>query len=73
MRTYNVFRRKGHGVYCAVPEDCVVPHFVDGKTWAFNGKLDKPQAAPVGFCDEAASVGVRLNGFYLFHDFRAPP
>ncbi len=71
MCTYNVFRRRGHRVYCAVPEDCVVPHFLDGKTWVFDGKIEDTSAPPIGFNDQAAAVGVRYNGFYLFHAFAA--
>ena len=69
MHAYNVFRRKGYRVYCAVPEDSAVPPFVDPKTWAFRGKLSELRDAPLGFDDKAAEVGVRFNGFYLFHDF----
>jgi hypothetical protein len=33
--------------------------------WEFDRKLD-PAAAPRGFDRDAAKVGVRFNGFYLF-------
>ncbi len=72
MRVYNVFRRKGgDAVCCAVPEDCAVPHFVTAQTWAFDGKLAEPAAAPIGFDTTAADAGVRFNGYYLFHAFAA--
>ena len=69
MPAYNLFRHKQGGeVYCAVPEDCVVPPFVTGDLWEFGGKLDGGEA-PVGFNQEAARTGIRFNGFYLFHGF----
>ncbi len=72
MRAYNVFRCKGEdAVLCAVPEDCAVPCFVTGRAWCFDGRLDQPAAAPVGFDPSAARASVRLHGFYLFHAFKA--
>jgi hypothetical protein len=69
MPAYNLFRRKEDTeVYCAVPEDCVVPAFVTGELWEFGGKLDGGDA-PIGFNQNAARAGVRFNGFYLFHAF----
>jgi hypothetical protein len=67
MRAYNLFRRRdGRELYCAVPEDCVVPRFLDAGAWEFGGKLDDGAAAPIGFDRNAAAAGVRFNGFYLF-------
>ena len=69
MPAYNLFRcKQGGEVYCAVPEDCVVPPFVTAELWEFDGKLDGSDA-PVGFSQQAARAGVRFNGFYLFHRF----
>ena len=70
MQAYNLFRRKEHNeVYCAVPEDCIVPPFVTGDLWEFGGKLDGQRGIPIGFDERAALAGVRFNGFYLFHAF----
>ncbi len=70
MHTYNLFRSKCQtGVYCAVPEDCVVPGFLTGDRWEFSGKADRDEAIPVGFIGAAAEAGVRYNGFYLFEAF----
>jgi hypothetical protein len=75
MPAYNLFRRKEHAeVYCAVPEDCVVPPFVTGELWEFGGKLvggklEGQRDAPVGFNQQAAMTSVRFNGFYLFQAF----
>jgi len=70
MHTYNLFRSKSEtGVYCAVPEDRVVPGFLTGESWEFSGKADPQSSAPVGFNGAAAVAGVRFNGFYLFQGF----
>jgi hypothetical protein len=69
MPTYNLFRSKSEGLYCAVPEDCAVPGFLTDELWEFGGKADQPMAAPVGFNPSAAATGVRFNGFYLFESF----
>jgi hypothetical protein len=69
MQTYNLFRSKSEGLYCAVPEDCAVPAFLSGDLWEFSGKADQQRKAPVGFNRSAAATGVRFNGFYLFEAF----
>ncbi len=70
MHSYNLFRCKCEaGVYCAVPEDHVIPCFVTADRWEFSGKADRDGAAPVGFDGTAAATGVRFNGFYLFQGF----
>ena len=71
MQTYNLFRSKSEGLYCAVPEDCAVPAFVTGNLWEFSGKADQ-QVVPAGFNQAAAVTGVRFNGFYLFEGFSYP-
>ena len=69
---YNLFRgKRGPELFCAVPEDWPVPRFVDATGWEFAGKADEPAAVPLGFDQEAASTGVRLNGYYLFAAFPA--
>ena len=71
MRTYNLFRhRDKQHLLCAVPEDREVPRFIAERAWSFGGKLAEAAAAPVGFDVLVARHGVRLNGFYLFQDFR---
>jgi hypothetical protein len=67
MRAYNLFRRKdGHDVFCAVPEDCIVPAFLDGGLWEFSGKVDGSGPAPEGFDSRVARTAVRFNGCYFF-------
>jgi hypothetical protein len=64
---YNLFRRKAEQhLYCAVPEDCPVPRFVDGHAWEFRGRVGDDDAAPPGFRDEAAAAAARLKGYYIF-------
>ncbi len=71
MHTYNLFRhRNKQDLVCAVPEDCAVPGFIAGRTWDFDRTLTEPAAVPRGFNADAATNGVRLNGFYLFQSFR---
>jgi hypothetical protein len=66
MRIYNLFRRKGHAdLYCAVPEDVVVPAFVTEGSWEYARSIDI--ATLSGFDAGAAQVSVQANGFYLFH------
>ena len=68
MQTYNLFRSKCEGLYCAVPEDHAVPRFLTDDLWEFSGKADQIEA-PSGFNRMAAEDGVRFNGFYLFESF----
>jgi hypothetical protein len=68
MRSYNLFRRKRQSLICAVPEDCAVPAFLDGRRWEFGGTLHEGHP-PLGFDPKAAAAGVRYNGFYLFERF----
>jgi hypothetical protein len=71
MQTYNLFRSKLQGLFCAVPEDRTVPGFLTGELWEFSGKAHQGEA-PVGFNRSAAATGVRFNGFYLFEGFSNP-
>ena len=73
MRSFNLFRSKDpFGLSCAVPEERSVPGFLNGQNWAFQGKLEDPADAPLGFDPRAAATGVRFNGFYLFAVFDGP-
>jgi hypothetical protein len=70
MHGYNLFRCKSEtGVFCAVPEDRVIPDFVTAERWEFSGKADGDRPVPLGFDGVAAALGVRFNGFYLFEAF----
>ena len=67
MHAYNLFRRKGDcELFCAVPEDRIVPSFIDGARWEFLGKLDDAGPSPAGFDARSAATSVRFNGCYLF-------
>lgn len=66
MHAYNLFRRKGHDVFCAVPEDRVVPGFLNGAAWEFSGKIDDSAAIPLGFDRRTVATAVRFNGCYFF-------
>ena len=49
MQGYNLFRCKSEtGVFCAVPEDRVIPGFVTAERWEFSGKADGDRAVPLG-------------------------
>ena len=68
--SYNLFRRKRRpDLFCAVPEDCPVPAFVDGQEWEFAGTVDE---ATLGLEREAARAVLPLTGFYLFTELPAP-
>lgn len=61
---FNVFRRRGSDLACAVPLDRPVPHFV-GEGWHFWGEADAG-FGPAGL--EGADAMRRANrfGFYFF-------
>jgi hypothetical protein len=68
---YNVFRRPDvPDLYCAVPEDRVVPPFI-GCGWEFTGRVNEGTTAALGFRGDWARSGVHLNGYYLFFSPRA--
>ena len=70
MHAYNLFRRKDEKtLYCAVPEDRIVPEFLTAKAWEFGGKVEEPTTTLVGLDLRAAAKTVRFNGFYLFQAF----
>jgi len=67
---YNLFRHRSEAeLYCAVPDGWPVPTFIQSEQWIPGGKLDETTPAPIGFDPEAARIGARLNGFYLFIAF----
>jgi hypothetical protein len=67
MHAYNLFHRKGGpDVFCAVPEDCAVPSFLNGTFWEFSGKIDGSSGPPTGFDRRTAATAVRFNGCYFF-------
>ena len=67
---YRLYRnRQRPELICAVPDRAPLPAFVAPSQWAFEQMLCPADAAPTGFRDRAAAVGVRLNGFYLFQTF----
>ncbi len=67
-RSYNLFRRKHErDLYCAVPEDCPVPVFIDGEQWEYAMTVIGPRGTPLGFKQAAALSGCSNNGFYLFY------
>jgi len=69
---YNLFRRKlDPTVLCVVPEDWPVPSFIGLNRWEFAGRMDEPATVPLGFNKQAADMGVRRDGFYLFEAFAA--
>jgi PAS domain-containing protein len=64
---YNLFRNKSRPeILCAVPEDYPIPSFISSEQWTYVGSLRSGAARPPGFCNRAATTGVRFNGFYLF-------
>lgn len=65
---YNLFRNTQRPeLLCAVPEDRPIPAFVVAGEWSFFCPLRSSNDAPRGFNHRAAGVGVRFNGYYLFH------
>ncbi len=71
---YDLFRsRHEPELYCAVPEDRPGPAFLNSESWRVAGKLAEADPMPLGFDREAARVGVRLNGYYLFVAFSPIP
>ena len=67
MTTYNLFRHRDRPeLICAVPEDAPVPAFIIGPPWELAGGIDDATVSSVAFDREAAGMGARYNGFYLF-------
>ena len=64
---YNLFRHKlMPDLFCAVPQDCPVPGFIEGSAWTFAGTVGERTPAPAGLDWETAAAGVRRSGFCLF-------
>lgn len=64
---FNLFRRReAPDLFCAVPEDRAVPHFIAGETWEFGGRIAADSHEQPGFDGQIASRAARFNGFYLF-------
>lgn len=68
--SFNLFRRKeSPELFCAVPEDRVVPGFIAGDAWEFGGRISGTHSQP-GFDRSAARVSSRINGYYLFQTWK---
>ena len=63
MLACNLFRTNTHELYCAAPEDRPVPPFIDGRAWAFAGKLGEGGIARL---PTAVVAAIRCDGFYIF-------
>lgn len=71
---YNLFRNTQRPMlFCAVPEHCPVPSFIDAQAWSFARVLRNHDCAPSGFHDRAARAGARYNGFYMFQTAAEEP
>ncbi len=67
---YDLFRsRHEPELYCALPEDWPTRAFIQSDQWQVAGRIDEADPMPLGFAREAARIGMRLNGFYLFVAF----
>ncbi len=65
---YKIFRNIERAeIFCAVPEDHVLPSFVVAEVWSFDRMLRIQDIAPPGFHNRGAQAGVRFNGFYIFY------
>src|SRR5215213_11050496 len=70
---YNLFRHKlMPDLLCAVPQDCPVPGFIEGSTWAFAGTVGKAALAAAGLASEAAA-GMRRSGFVMLQSSLPEP
>ena len=62
---YNLFGHKTKpDLFCAVPEDCPVPHSVDGR-WRFAGRVANAHGVP-GFHAASTRGSARRKGYVLF-------
>lgn len=47
---FNLFRRReSPDLFCAVPEDRVVPPFIEGESWEFGGRIAADSREQPGF------------------------
>ena len=71
---YNLFRHKlMPDLFCAVPQDCPVPGFIEGSAWAFAGTISERTPAPAGLDWELAAAGARRSGFRMFESSLPEP
>ena len=71
---YNLFRHKlTPNLLCAVPQDCPVPGFIEGSTWAFAGTISERTLASAGLDWEIAAKSVRRCGFCMFESSLPEP
>ena len=71
---YNLFRHKlMPDLFCAVPQDCPVPGFIEGSTWAFAGTVSERTPAPAGLDWETAMASARRSGFIMFQTHTTEP
>ena len=71
---YNLFRHKlMPDLFCAVPQDCPVPGFIEGSAWAFAGTISERTPAPAGLDWELAAASVRRSGFVIFQSSPTKP
>src|SRR3954453_17526418 len=71
---YNLFRHKLRpDLFCAVPQDCPVPGFIEGSAWAFAGTVGERTLAQAGLDSETPAAGMRRSGFVMFQSSLAEP
>src|SRR3954453_19834003 len=71
---YNLFRHKLiPDLLCAVPQDCPVPGFIEGSTWAFAGTVGERTLAPAGLDSGTAAAGMQRSGFVMFQTHTTEP
>ena len=63
------FWQEGPELACAVPLDLPVPGFLN-RNWAFSRVVRMGQDGSAEFDAEAADLGARINGFYLYYRAR---
>jgi hypothetical protein len=70
MGAYWLFRRKGcEALCCAVPEEIVVPGFLNGANWILVGRFETGiTPALAGFDEASAKLVASVSGFYLFEE-----
>src|SRR3954466_12035315 len=70
----NLFRhRLMPDLFCAVPQDCPVPGFIEGSAWAFAGTLSVRTPAPAGLAWETAMASAWRRGFVIFQTHTTEP
>jgi hypothetical protein len=70
IESYNIFRsRLSPDVHCAVPEICVLPHFLRQGAWEYFGRVNGETSRIPFFERKAARSLGELNGFYVYQEF----